>query len=101
MFFLLQKNGIRMSQYLRLIVSRGQVRSSVGRRRAVAANSGPVIFPRAVQGAIRTLALFRMRLYFPESLRATRETLALPIYPELSESQLQYVVDTIAGLFRK
>ena len=38
---------------------------------------------------------------FPESLRASRETLALPIYPELSESQLQYVVDTIAGLFRK
>ena len=37
---------------------------------------------------------------FPESLRATRETLALPIYPELSESQLQYVVDTIAGLIR-
>jgi dTDP-4-amino-4,6-dideoxygalactose transaminase len=37
---------------------------------------------------------------FPESLRATQETLALPIYPELSESQLQYVVDTIAGLFR-
>ena len=37
---------------------------------------------------------------FPESLRASRETLALPIYPELSESQLQYVVDTIARLFR-
>jgi len=37
---------------------------------------------------------------FPESLRATRETLALPIYPELAKSQLQYVVDTIAGLFR-
>jgi dTDP-4-amino-4,6-dideoxygalactose transaminase len=37
---------------------------------------------------------------FPESLRATRETLALPIYPELAESQLQHVVDTIAGLFR-
>jgi dTDP-4-amino-4,6-dideoxygalactose transaminase len=37
---------------------------------------------------------------FPESMRAARETLALPIYPELSESQLQYVVDTIAGLFR-
>jgi len=37
---------------------------------------------------------------FPQSLRATRETLALPIYPELAESQLQYVVDTIAGLFR-
>ena len=38
---------------------------------------------------------------FPESLRASRETLALPIYPELSESQLQYVVDTIAALFAK
>lgn len=38
---------------------------------------------------------------FPESLRASQETLALPIYPELSESQLQYVVDTIAGWFRR
>jgi dTDP-4-amino-4,6-dideoxygalactose transaminase len=38
---------------------------------------------------------------FPESLRASQETLALPIYPELLESQLQYVVDTIAGLFRR
>ena len=37
---------------------------------------------------------------FPESLRASQETLALPIYPELEQSQLQYVVDTIAGLFR-
>ncbi len=35
---------------------------------------------------------------FPESLRATQETLALPIYPELEESQLQYVVDSIAAL---
>ena len=33
---------------------------------------------------------------FPESLRATRESLALPIYPELAESQLQFVVDTVA-----
>ncbi len=38
---------------------------------------------------------------FPESLRATRESLALPIYPELSESQLHFVVDTIAALFRR
>ena len=36
---------------------------------------------------------------FPESLRASRETLALPIYPELTESQLQYVVDCIKGFF--
>jgi dTDP-4-amino-4,6-dideoxygalactose transaminase len=38
---------------------------------------------------------------FPESLRATRETLALPIYPELERSQLQYVVDTIAAFYRQ
>ena len=36
---------------------------------------------------------------FPESLRASRESLALPIYPELEESQLKYVVDTIAAHF--
>jgi dTDP-4-amino-4,6-dideoxygalactose transaminase len=33
---------------------------------------------------------------FPESLRAAQETLALPIYPELAEAQLQYVVDKVA-----
>jgi dTDP-4-amino-4,6-dideoxygalactose transaminase len=37
----------------------------------------------------------------PESVRAASETLALPIYPELTEAQLQFVVDTIAGYYRK
>lgn len=37
----------------------------------------------------------------PESARAAGETLALPIYPELAEAQLQYVVDRIAGYYRK
>ncbi|MEM7282572.1 MAG: DegT/DnrJ/EryC1/StrS family aminotransferase [Pseudomonadota bacterium] len=32
---------------------------------------------------------------FPESERAAKETLAIPIYPELSEPQKRYVVDTI------
>jgi dTDP-4-amino-4,6-dideoxygalactose transaminase len=32
---------------------------------------------------------------FVESERAARETVALPIYPELSETQLRYVVDCI------
>jgi dTDP-4-amino-4,6-dideoxygalactose transaminase len=36
---------------------------------------------------------------FPESERAAAETLALPIYPELSRDQLQYVVDTIAEFY--
>jgi dTDP-4-amino-4,6-dideoxygalactose transaminase len=32
---------------------------------------------------------------FPESERAANETLALPIYPELSADQINYVVDSI------
>ncbi|MBL7662268.1 DegT/DnrJ/EryC1/StrS family aminotransferase [bacterium] len=37
---------------------------------------------------------------FPESEKAAEETLALPIYPELSQAQLEKVVGSIAKFFR-
>jgi len=36
----------------------------------------------------------------PESENAAAETVALPIFPELEQAQLQYVVDSIAGFYR-
>src|ERR1700674_961484 len=37
---------------------------------------------------------------YPQSERAAAETLALPIYPALTEAQLQYVVDTMPAYYR-
>jgi dTDP-4-amino-4,6-dideoxygalactose transaminase len=37
----------------------------------------------------------------PVSRAAAQETLALPIYPELSAAQLRYVVDTMAAFYRR
>jgi dTDP-4-amino-4,6-dideoxygalactose transaminase len=35
----------------------------------------------------------------PEAERASREVLALPMYPELTEAQQERVVDVLAGFF--
>lgn len=63
-----QRKGRRASQYFCLISWRTRARSAGGRMRAVAGNSGPVIFPRMVQGAILTCGLLRMRLHLPNLL---------------------------------
>jgi dTDP-4-amino-4,6-dideoxygalactose transaminase len=36
---------------------------------------------------------------FPESERAAKETLALPVYPELTEAQARYVVECVCEFF--
>ncbi|HMG05238.1 MAG TPA: DegT/DnrJ/EryC1/StrS family aminotransferase, partial [Chthoniobacterales bacterium] len=36
---------------------------------------------------------------FPETERAARETLALPMYPELSREAQRYVAESIADFF--
>ncbi len=38
---------------------------------------------------------------FPQSERAAEEVLSLPIYAELTDEQLQYVVQTISAFYRK
>jgi len=38
---------------------------------------------------------------FPESEKAANETLALPIFPELTDAQAKYVVDGIVGFFAR
>ena len=38
---------------------------------------------------------------FPEAERAAAETLALPIYPELSEEQIRYVAEQIRGFYAR
>lgn len=37
---------------------------------------------------------------FPESERAAAEVLSLPIYPELTRDQLDYVIDAVRGFYR-
>ena len=38
---------------------------------------------------------------FPHSEKASKETLAIPVYPELTQEQVEYVVDSICSFYRK
>src|SRR5262249_679388 len=74
--FLLHRKGMLASQYFALIACRARAKSSIGRNRTRAGNSGPVTFPRIVQGATLACGLFLIRLHFPESSRDMKYILA-------------------------
>jgi len=50
------------------------------------------------QGCMKSLGYHEQS--FPEAEKAAKETLALPIYPELTSEMLEYVVDRIAAFYR-
>ncbi len=87
------KKGIRASQYFALISLRTCENWPGSRMRAVPGNSGPVTLPRIVQGATVTLALFRIRLYFPNLLLVMK-------YNRPSDSANQTGVRTATPFFR-
>ncbi len=60
-----QRNGTRASQYFALMSFCACSNSSGFRKRTLAENSGPVTFPRMVEGAILTSGLLRRRLALP------------------------------------
>ncbi len=38
---------------------------------------------------------------YPEAEKASQETLALPVFPELTSDQIEYVVEQIAAFYKK
>ena len=91
---------------VRHIYNQFVVRVAGGRRDALAGhlkgrNVGTEIYypvPLHMQECFRDLG--HREGDFPAAERAARETLALPVYPELSEAQQEYVVDCIGEFFR-
>ena len=37
----------------------------------------------------------------PQAEEAAQETVCLPIFPELEEKEIQYIIDTVNGFFQK
>ncbi|MGH9160416.1 MAG: DegT/DnrJ/EryC1/StrS family aminotransferase [Vicinamibacteraceae bacterium] len=81
-------------------VVRAPVRDDLRRHLAAAGIGSEVYYPLPfhLQPCFASLGYQPGRL--PEAERAAAESLALPVFPELSEEQQRYVVERIAGFYR-
>ena len=84
------------NQYIIRVAKRDELKSFLAERGVTTEIYYPIAFH--LQECFAYLG--HARGDFPESESAASETLALPIYPELSDQQAQKVVDEIAAFFR-
>ncbi|HYT72976.1 MAG TPA: DegT/DnrJ/EryC1/StrS family aminotransferase [Gemmatimonadales bacterium] len=83
-------------QYTLRVERRDELQGHLKSREIGSAVYYPV--PLHLQNCFRDLGYGRGRL--PESERAAAEAISLPVYPELTRGQLDYVIDAIRGFYR-
>jgi dTDP-4-amino-4,6-dideoxygalactose transaminase len=85
------------NQYVMRVKNRDELRDFLQQESIGVAVYYPV--PLHKQRCIEDLAA--SRLSFPEAEKAAVETIALPIYPELTSEMQEYVVDRISAFYKK